>query len=59
MRSRLALRFSQPRACVWEEAIRELGCDEDESTFDEMVNKVAKASPPRKDEKPKAAKPKR
>jgi len=32
------------------EAARELGCDEDESAFDEMVKKVAKAPPPRKED---------
>jgi hypothetical protein len=31
------------------EAARELGCDEDESAFDEMVKKVAKAPPPRQE----------
>jgi hypothetical protein len=36
------------------EAARETGCDEDESAFDEMVKKVAKAPPPRHEEKPKA-----
>jgi hypothetical protein len=36
------------------EAARELGCTEDESTFDEIVKKVAKAPPPRKEEKAKA-----
>jgi hypothetical protein len=29
------------------EAARELGCDENESAFDEIVKKVAKAPPPR------------
>jgi hypothetical protein len=38
------------------EAARELGCDEDESAFDEIVKKAAKAPPPRQDEK---AKPKK
>ncbi len=38
------------------EAARELGCAEDESAFDEMVKKVAKAPPPRQDDKPKAKK---
>jgi hypothetical protein len=32
------------------EAARELGCDENESAFDEIVKKVAKAPPPRKEE---------
>jgi hypothetical protein len=38
------------------EAAKELGCAEDEAGFDEIVKKVAKAPPPRKDEKPKADK---
>ena len=33
------------------EAARELGCDENESAFDEIVKKVAKAPPPRQEEK--------
>jgi len=41
------------------EAAKELGCAEDESAFDEIVKKVAKAPPPRQDEKGKAkSKPK-
>ena len=40
----------------FEEAARELGCNEDESAFDEMIKEVAKAPPPRQNEK---AKPKR
>ncbi len=31
------------------EVARELGCDEDEFTFDEIVKKVAKAPPPRQE----------
>ncbi len=34
------------------EAARELGCDEDEAAFDDFLKKVAKAPPPRKEEKP-------
>jgi hypothetical protein len=33
-------------------AAREPGCDEDESAFDEIVKKVAKAPPSRQDETP-------
>jgi hypothetical protein len=32
------------------EAAKELGCDEDEAGFDEIVKKVAKAPPPRQEE---------
>jgi hypothetical protein len=38
------------------EAARELGCDEDESAFDETVKKVAKGPPHRNEEKLKGKK---
>lgn len=41
------------------EVARELGCDEDESAFDEIVKKVAKAPPPRQEEPAEKPKPKK
>jgi hypothetical protein len=41
------------------EAARELGCDEDESAFDEIVKKVAKVPPPRKEDENKKLKRRR
>ncbi len=38
------------------QAAHELSCDEDESAFDEMVKKVAKAPPARQEKKPKMKK---
>jgi hypothetical protein len=38
-----------PQSQKFIEAARELGCDEDESAFDEMVKKVAKGTPSRKE----------
>ena len=38
------------------EAARELGCDDNELSFDEIVKKVAKAPPPRQAEKSKVKK---
>jgi hypothetical protein len=46
-----------PQIEKFRQAAHELGCDEDESAFDEMVKKVAKAPPPRQPEK--TEKPKR
>jgi hypothetical protein len=40
----------------FKEAARDLGCTEDESTFDEIVKKVAKAPPPRQADKLKVKK---
>jgi hypothetical protein len=58
----MSSRNSQPKrlssqAQKFIEAASELGCDENESAFDEIVKKVAKAAPPRQEpEKPKAKK---
>lgn len=41
----------------FKEAARELGCDEDESAFDEALGKVASSPPPKSVEKRKTKKP--
>ncbi len=43
----------QTQSEKFEQAARDLGCAEDESAFDDIVKKVAKAPPPRQDEHPK------
>lgn len=52
--SKTAKNISQSKRFI--EAARKLGCDEDGSAFDGVVKKVAKAPPPRQEEKPKAKK---
>lgn len=50
-------RNSRPQRQRFVETARELGCDEDESAFDEALGKVASSPPPKSVEKRKTRKP--